>query len=157
MLKDLAQRNFLRLIKVGYDYPTIGNSSFNKNMHSCYNQNAVRYFGGTGAFTTLDCDLQNLDHRAIEELYHNKNPAFREESEWRLLGFTETLNEKLGAEYRHGPNGFSSFTRVRLPKNAIKMVTMGPNHPTERRTIERILHSCDISADVRRSGASYRG
>jgi len=155
-LKDLAKSNSLQLERVSYDCATFDNRSFGEELHACFNQKAVDYSDGQDGGASFEFLLQELDYQAIEQLYQYKNPAFSEESEWRLLAFAETLSKDADIGFRLGPNGFSTYLKLPIPKDAISHVTLGPCHPSSENVVRRMLTNFGVSAHISKSAASYR-
>ncbi|WP_331747646.1 DUF2971 domain-containing protein (plasmid) [Streptomyces sp. NBC_00853] len=60
-----------------------------------------------------------------------KNPAFKEECEWRLMIPREEMGD--GVKFRVGPVGVTPYLEVKFPLNAVTEVIVGPGqHHAER-------------------------
>ncbi|MDR7029822.1 DUF2971 domain-containing protein [Rhizobium rosettiformans] len=87
-----------------------------------------------------------------------KNPAFREENEWRLA---MTVLAEHQTEYRTAAGRLVPYKPISFPPRgdlpAIDEVVLGPKHTTPVRIVESFLRRCGHSgAKVRLSDASYR-
>jgi hypothetical protein len=92
--------------------------------------------------------------KTIASFYAQKNPAFSEEKEWRILlvDYPSSISQ---LRYREANGLITPYLEIEIEVDAISAVTLGPLHPTPERDIERMLRRFDSSARVRRSSASY--
>jgi hypothetical protein len=109
----------------------------------------------------------------IPHLYALKNPAFREEKEWRLITLITPRNP-LAVAMSGQPSGwrlfdmdyhakrdrlvpFKSFSlTAKAGKHPIREVILGPKNITPASFVDGALRRHGMSARVRRSTASYR-
>jgi hypothetical protein len=108
----------------------------------------------------------------IPHLYALKNPAFREEKEWRLLTLI-TPGNALAVTTSEQPSGwklfdmdyhakpdrlvpFRSFGLAKTGFQPIREVVIGPKNITPESFVDGALRRYGVVAQVRRSTASYR-
>jgi Protein of unknown function (DUF2971) len=98
-------------------------------------------------------------------LYSFKNPAFREEREWRLISLVTPANTSQGfdidrMDFRPLLDRIIPYRTIALEdigKNAIAEVVLGPRNITPERVVEAALMRYGWGKiPVRRSSASYR-
>lgn len=98
--------------------------------------------------------------KITDNLYRFKNPAFKEELEWRLM--TPFMADFPGADFLMNPTpaGLKPFRSFTLDDSAKSMVTdlvLGPKNITPQIAVEAFLRSNGfLNVDVRRSEATYR-
>lgn len=155
-LRKSARQSSMELHQVSYGDPTILVPDFNKKMHDCYTQSAIDASLGSDGNISIHSLLKEIEYSAIEELYCHKHTGFEEEKEWRVLAFSETLQNPEGISYRLGPHGFSPYIKLPFPTDAIESICLGPAHPSSLKRIEQMARSKGIQAAVRRSSTSYR-
>lgn len=86
-----------------------------------------------------------------------KNPAFREEREWRLVVTTDAAN----AQLRTGELSLTPYIALPISTGALRQIVVGPGEHLELRLegVRRLLATVDAFDDVRvvASRAPYRG
>ena len=95
----------------------------------------------------------------LSHLFRLKNPAFREEAEWRLIShlFNELEDE---CEFRISAERLIPFRSIAL-KNldipAIREVILGPKNITPEFVVSKFLEKNGfVGVTVKRSSATYR-
>jgi hypothetical protein len=106
-----------------------------------------------------------VQHRVKELLISFKNPAFREECEWRLVATVHKNSEKIN--YRNGRFGITPYLKLNVSPRSIlptsrldiSSIWVGPNSPakTNRRGLEMLMASKGMQVDLLFSENEYRG
>jgi hypothetical protein len=104
-------------------------------------------------------EMRHEFYQMSSEIYAFKNPAFREEREWRLVS-TVTPNELFLMDFRSMPDRVVPYKELRIgdfTRGAIAEVILGPKNITPDRVIRAALARYGWGlVNVRRSEASYR-
>jgi hypothetical protein len=103
--------------------------------------------------------MQHEFYQFSSEIYAFKNPAFREEREWRLVSIV-TPSELLQMDFRAMPDRIVPYKEILvgdLARDAIAEVILGPKNITPDRVVRAALARYGWGAvNVKRSEASYR-
>lgn len=102
----------------------------------------------------------------LSEIFTIKNPAFREEQEWRLLSNlvyqdSDDANDvDDNCSYRAGQNGIVPYRAYTLPfgeKIVLEQVVLGPKNTSRLKDVEKFLRLAGLKdVEVKRSEATYR-
>jgi len=107
------------------------------------------------AFYGLAASMREL----VFSLYKLKNPAFREETEWRLISYL-TKSERDECEIRSSLDRIIPYRVFEIPENEdgpILKVILGPKNITPVSIVDALLKQRGYKrAEVVRSAASYR-
>jgi hypothetical protein len=159
-LSEQVDGSQIELKKIAYgnqDYDEVNNVI--KELADAYLEDAKGYqesSDGIGHLSLNNAGQKMEKYRkAARLLFSIKNGAFSEEKEWRLFAFDE-LNKMSGVQYRVSGNTISPYMLLKLPREAIAGVTLGPTNPTPESVIEDSLKHFGIKGFVHRSLASYR-
>jgi len=105
-----------------------------------------------------------FQHRVKELLISFKNPAFKEESEWRIVTTIHKDSKKI--LYRNGRFGITPYVKLNLSPRSIlpnrkldlTSLRVGPDSVANRnrRGLEMLLASKNIDIDLTFSGNGYR-
>lgn len=91
-------------------------------------------------------------------LFHYKNPAFKEEEEWRILAYFFRMFET-SIEFRVSGNSLIPYRSCEFPqrKGTINEVVLGPRNETPEQVVATALRKYGYhNVEVRKSKASYR-
>jgi len=103
--------------------------------------------------------MQHEFYQFSSEIYAFKNPAFREEREWRLVSIV-TPQELLQMDFRAMPDRVVPYKEILLgdlARGAIAEVILGPKNITPDRVVRAAMARYGWGAvEVKRSEASYR-
>jgi hypothetical protein len=101
-----------------------------------------------------------IDFKLPPLLYQLKNPAFREEKEWRvLLTYKTDVDERtLPVKYFASRNKLTPYIEVEYKKisNPISAVLIGPKNITPAQVVKSFVQSNGVNADISVSSATYR-
>lgn len=110
--------------------------------------------------------LINLLFFAVPHFYKMKNPAFREEREWRLLSVINRgasgldVGDLAKLDFRGGKDRIVPFRRIEHLEVGIRPVdriVLGPRNITPERVVRAVLEKHGLEGvEVVRSAASYR-
>jgi hypothetical protein len=99
-------------------------------------------------------------------LYTLKNPAFREEGEWRLISYIYAVGKRIDTDFLSALEFYAKNDRIVPMRNigmgdkysgSIKQVILGPKNITPIKVVEAALKKFGfLDVDVRTSKASYR-
>jgi hypothetical protein len=114
--------------------------------------------GRDGDFITMRKDYSNGGHdretKTVARFFAVKNPAFKEEREWRFL-LVDYPSSIPDLKFRESSSLISPYVEIPIELDAISSVTLGPLHPTPTRDVERMLSTFGMNLNVRSSAASY--
>lgn len=113
---------------------------------------------GSGGYMTFRKSYEGGGHvretEVISELFLVKNPAFQEESEWRLF-IVDFASGIQNINFRERNGSISPYLEFPF-EDAIETITLGPLHPTPEPDIEKFISANCINAEIRRSRATLR-
>lgn len=146
----------LRLAKVSYEHTL--ERGLPKDIYDTFREGIEGFSLGSDGIGSLSRTFTPEQHdketEVVAALYKHKNPAFSEEAEWRL--FVVQFPSRLPKfDYREDRNLLSPYLRLSIELSAIKMITLGPQHPTPPMDIENLLKSFECEAPVWTSRTSY--
>lgn len=113
---------------------------------------------GEGGHISMSKNYENGGHdretSVISGFFTIKNPAFKEEQEWRLL-LVDYPSSVKALKFRQSNGLISPYIEIPIELGVISSVSLGPLHPTPERDIERLLKSSGVAIPVRKSTATY--
>ena len=102
-----------------------------------------------------------------QERWRTKNPAFREEREWRIInlpwefdgdvgGGITTISEVGERLFREAGDRIVSYYEVAFSEEAVAKIVLGPQCRVDEDELDMLLRDRGLKPDVRRSAATYR-
>lgn len=165
----VEERSGYKLTKINYGRVAEENS-LDKVVSSLKASSDQGYISFPGIFSAPEDDAgwekwwrQSLSAKLsvillVSELFAVKNPAFREEREWRLLSLDFRLPE-MSVLFRARGHSLIPYRvyPMDLTMNPVSQVILGPKNQSKEKDVERFLKSKGFpDVEVSRSAASYR-
>ncbi len=101
--------------------------------------------------------------KILSEVFRQKNPAFQEEKEWRILSIFHKLDPS-DVKFRTVGNRIVPYRPFRFDRETISEVVLGPKNQTPKDIVKSVLNKFgyplrngpDQGVEVKKSEASYR-
>ncbi|UWQ73303.1 DUF2971 domain-containing protein [Leisingera sp. M658] len=146
----------LSLAPVSYD--RIERMDLPSQIHSVFKERIDGYSenetGGGSVSWGQSKEQRKSEIGVISKLYEFKNPAFKEEREWRLYWVGEH-SDASDLDYREASGIISPKVEITYPSACITRVRLGPRNPTPSNVVQRMMNHFGCNARVRTSTASF--